>query len=713
MPEALPEKLKTATELIQTGQIREARAILGSYIRLHPESEEAWFLLSYVAPQKKLQVDCLLRLLSLNPNHQEARARLNKLNPPAPVRPAPGQAVVPVAPPPDQTPDQQKGLLEPPADEGTRPSLKRLPAQPFEYAASAPYNDTLPARPASEEMALAANAPESGPVTPPITDSGATLFDFVGTGSGTPPFLSQVNASPKRVAEAAQFSTTENSPKQKGPKKSRFHFLVVFAQLIGVLAVIGGLLFLNNYRPGIIYLPQPTATQDYSQPPTPIYTPVITKTVTATSTFVMSVTPTITLSPTPSPRSTHTQTITPTIVQVDAVNGVAMDEIQKQVVGLRGLPDQGPVDRSLLSFNDVQQQLSGELLTAEYQARLKRESQTLAVLGLVDPNYDLSTLAINLLADPYGGIYLPWRQEIIVMGLRFGPVLRYGYAQELDHFLIDKTYDGSKLGIGPTCLLGSQRCQAINALYQGDSLLLISQWAKKYASAADNQEIANFKPLQQMFTEPTPPAYATQLLKFPLTAGLNFVKTLFAKGGWATVNLAFIDPPTSTMQILHPDKYLARRIPVAVTIPNAEASLGPDWQLKDSGTLGEFNTSLLLDYGAKISARIEENTALTSTAGWSGDAFQVYTNGRTSKNALVVKWAWESGGAMDAFRSTMTNHLQALYTGATQDDQVSGSCWQLPDIISCLYSKNKQALWLVSPDQATFMTLLKLNPDFP
>jgi hypothetical protein len=40
MPEALPDKLKTAAELIKTGQIREARAILGSTIWQHPESEE-------------------------------------------------------------------------------------------------------------------------------------------------------------------------------------------------------------------------------------------------------------------------------------------------------------------------------------------------------------------------------------------------------------------------------------------------------------------------------------------------------------------------------------------------------------------------------------------------------------------------------------------------------------------------------------------------
>jgi hypothetical protein len=83
MPEALPERLRTAAELIKNSQIKEARSIIASYIRQYPSSDEAWFLLSYVAPQKGLQVDCLMRVLSLNPNHTEAKNRLARLNPPS------------------------------------------------------------------------------------------------------------------------------------------------------------------------------------------------------------------------------------------------------------------------------------------------------------------------------------------------------------------------------------------------------------------------------------------------------------------------------------------------------------------------------------------------------------------------------------------------------------------------------------------------------
>ncbi|HEX7433583.1 MAG TPA: hypothetical protein VF326_07980 [Anaerolineaceae bacterium] len=399
------------------------------------------------------------------------------------------------------------------------------------------------------------------------------------------------------------------------------------------MTVIAGVLYINHTWPGFLNVSQPTATKDYSQPPTPIHTAYITVTMTPNLTVVLTHSPVPTITYTPTLRPTRTITVTPTLVPVEESVSLSMDELQKQVIGLRGLPYQGPVDRSQIALFDAQVQISGELLTNDYLAKLKIQSQALSILGLITPNTNLSNWVINQVADPYEGLYLPWRREIIVMGIHFDPIARFNYTQEFDHYLIDTHFNGARLGFGPLCPYDWQRCQAINAFYQGDGVLLMEQWAEKFAGKADNQEIASFTPPAEMIKEPVPQPYLSQTLQFPYTAGYNFVKTLFDKGGWEAVNQAFNNPPVSTTQILHPEQYLARSTPVVEELPNAKSSLGGAWNLFDHNVLGEWNTYLLLGYGADAPSRVDDSAAYDASNGWSGDAYQIYTNPETKKNS--------------------------------------------------------------------------------
>ena len=55
------------------------------------------------------------------------------------------------------------------------------------------------------------------------------------------------------------------------------------------------------------------------------------------------------------------------------------------------------------------------------------------------------------------------------------------------------------------------------------------------------------------------PAVIRQSMLFPYEQGLRFVRTLYAQGGWDAVNDAYRDPPRSTEQLLHPERYLGDR----------------------------------------------------------------------------------------------------------------------------------------------------------
>lgn len=79
------DDLKRAADSIRAGDYGSARLILIETLRLHPNSEDGWLLLSYALedPQEKLR--CLERVLHINPNNQLAQHRIGKLTPSRPI----------------------------------------------------------------------------------------------------------------------------------------------------------------------------------------------------------------------------------------------------------------------------------------------------------------------------------------------------------------------------------------------------------------------------------------------------------------------------------------------------------------------------------------------------------------------------------------------------------------------------------------------------
>jgi hypothetical protein len=75
----LPDELRRAANLIRTGRAVEARPILARFVQQHPESEQGWLLLSMVLRDRAQQMDCLARVLTINPENALARERMSGL----------------------------------------------------------------------------------------------------------------------------------------------------------------------------------------------------------------------------------------------------------------------------------------------------------------------------------------------------------------------------------------------------------------------------------------------------------------------------------------------------------------------------------------------------------------------------------------------------------------------------------------------------------
>jgi hypothetical protein len=72
--------------LLSAGKQQEARLLLVEYVKLDPASARAWWLMSLTLTDVDRQVDCLQRVLRLDPENEPARERLAELisQPPVP-----------------------------------------------------------------------------------------------------------------------------------------------------------------------------------------------------------------------------------------------------------------------------------------------------------------------------------------------------------------------------------------------------------------------------------------------------------------------------------------------------------------------------------------------------------------------------------------------------------------------------------------------------
>ncbi len=79
MAQPTPDVLQRIETLLIGGRLQESRLLLLEYIKSNPSSAKAWWLLSQAVVDPDQQMDCLERVLRIDPTHTEARERMATL----------------------------------------------------------------------------------------------------------------------------------------------------------------------------------------------------------------------------------------------------------------------------------------------------------------------------------------------------------------------------------------------------------------------------------------------------------------------------------------------------------------------------------------------------------------------------------------------------------------------------------------------------------
>jgi hypothetical protein len=168
--------------------------------------------------------------------------------------------------------------------------------------------------------------------------------------------------------------------------------------------------------------------------------------------------------------------------------------------------------------------------------------------------------------------------------------------------------------------------------------------------------------------------------------------------GWDAVDAAFGAPPSSTEQILHPEKYLEGDEPQLVSLPPLTDTLGAGWSLVDAETLGEFQTTLYL------AQQMDRGAAEAASAGWDGDAYAVY--GWGEDDVLVLASVWDSPAEAEEFVAAYRRYVTGTYGQEPNRAGLDEVWWQTTDEATVLSWQADRTFIVVGPDADTVERVL-------
>jgi hypothetical protein len=417
-----------------------------------------------------------------------------------------------------------------------------------------------------------------------------------------------------------------------------------------------------------------------------------------------SLTPSPTATPIPRlPTSTPTQVVPPDIINRDKIN-----QIRDYVVNIRGLKPRQDVPALFLTRVQLRERLKSEYTASRISSALDRNRELYVALDMLDPTADFASIALDSAAQNTAGFYTPSEQKLYLVAdsVNMFASEEIVYAHEYVHALQDQHFGLSRFLDQD---VSADQAIAARALAEGDATLVMGAYQFSEITASELEYMAyRASFVDREVIDAVSPSLGI-LTFFPYLQGSYFVYSLWVDSGfgWDRVNAAYTDPPVSSEQVMHPEKYLARDMPQAVTLPDLAPVLDPGWQEVDRNVLGEIG---LL---AWLSDHLDLNTAAEGAAGWDGDLYTLWSNA-AGDHILVVQSVWDAPGEAAQFSESFADYVTRRSLGVPELtlNEPGRRIWEYEGRATLLARANDQVLIILAPDRTTLDRVHSLFPKF-
>jgi hypothetical protein len=386
---------------------------------------------------------------------------------------------------------------------------------------------------------------------------------------------------------------------------------------------------------------------------------------------------------------------TPTTRAPATPAGPGVLAVERDVAELRELRFRRRVPVTVESPAKLARRLLQTLAAETDEGELRRQGRAMELLGELPAGTDLPRLLNRVQAESVLGFYVPGRRppkgRLYVRSNRgLDPYAKIILAHELTHAVTDQRFDLTRADRLAAGTGNEDQLAAYSALVEGDATLLMQRYLAERLTPAEQADAGLVAATQRTPERDAAPAVIRESLLFPYQEGLRFVSTLYARGGWDAVNAAYRDPPDSTEQLLHPERYLGDRDrPQRVELADLSGRLGPGWRPAAEVSFGELDARLLLEGELAVTA------AEAAAAGWDGGRLRTFQRGAST--ALALRTVWDSSAEATQFCDAMRGWAGARFGAAAR---APGSLrWSGAGQRTALVCRGRGVAWLSAPDR--------------
>ncbi len=353
----------------------------------------------------------------------------------------------------------------------------------------------------------------------------------------------------------------------------------------------------------------------------------------------------------------------PTVAVLGGPDQALLQRIEDDVSGLRGLQPKAQVPLRFLDQPALQRYFVDRFNQDYLPSERESDQKLLETLGLVGKGESVTQLLLDVLQEQVIGVYNQDDKAMYLVASdtgQFGPQEKATFAHEYTHALQDQYFDLPTLA--PKHPENDDRSLAIQALTEGDATLMQRLWAQERLSQDEITQLGQGGADSKLLSAPL---FLREQLLFPYSDGFNFIRQIYQSGGgYAGVDDVFRNPPDSTAQILHLDKYRSHTKPIDVTLPDlSQGSLGDGWRTINSNVLGELDIRLIL------SQLTDSTHGVRGSAGWAGDRWELLE--KDGHQALVISTVWDTANDATNFFQTFAMAMKNRFPAAKEEEASS------------------------------------------